>query len=247
MSLCTSLKGHLQSRFLVLSDDRILPPYQPKGNKRSHPDDNSQDTVPVKRTNQAPNSRPPSVAGVSGIQSHVPVAAAFNPSLIYLPQNLASVVGAQGTSSIPTMVAHGVGGVPGVSSIPSVVSQLPMFSAGAMSFPPPQVVPIQVAHPAAVQSTTAVSVATSQSPGYKTVTRRGKGKGPANSKNQGAVKTAPGQVVLQGRVTPSHVAKSKKSTAQVTSPGPDQYESCVESGDETGEACEALDVQDVQE
>ena len=45
LSLCTSLKGHLKSRFLVLSDDRILPPYQPKSGKRSHPDSGNQDFV----------------------------------------------------------------------------------------------------------------------------------------------------------------------------------------------------------
>lgn len=51
MSLCTSLKGHLKSRFLVLSDDRILPPYQPNRGKRSRPDD-AQEAASVKRTHQ---------------------------------------------------------------------------------------------------------------------------------------------------------------------------------------------------
>ena len=52
LSLCTGLRGHLKSRFLVLSDDRILPP-APQGQqrgKRSRPGDGN-DGVFQKRPN----------------------------------------------------------------------------------------------------------------------------------------------------------------------------------------------------
>ena len=52
LSLCTSLKGHLRSRFIVLSDDRVLPPYQGNRGKRSHPD-NDQENVSGKRYHHA--------------------------------------------------------------------------------------------------------------------------------------------------------------------------------------------------
>ena len=52
LSLCTGLRGHLKSRFLVLSDDRILPPYQGNRQKRSHPGDDEVNQLPGKRPNQ---------------------------------------------------------------------------------------------------------------------------------------------------------------------------------------------------
>ena len=48
LSLCTGLKGQLKNKFIVLSDDRILPPYQGNKGKRSHPDDEANPTS-VKR------------------------------------------------------------------------------------------------------------------------------------------------------------------------------------------------------
>ena len=47
-SMCSSLKGVLRSRFLVLSDDRDPPPPPPRG-KRSHPDDDGTSTAGSKR------------------------------------------------------------------------------------------------------------------------------------------------------------------------------------------------------
>ena len=38
LSMCTGLRGHLRSRFLVLSDDRVLPPAPAQRGKRAHPD-----------------------------------------------------------------------------------------------------------------------------------------------------------------------------------------------------------------
>ena len=101
-----------------------------------------------------------------------------------------------------------------------------------MSVPPPQVVPPVVLP---VQTISGTGAGVSNSPSYKVVTsRRGKGKGPANSKNPAAAKSGP------ERVTPSRVVKVKKSNTQVTSPGPDQYASCEESGEDQGEAADEV-------
>ena len=241
LSLCTSLKGHLKSRFLVLSDDRTLPPYQPKSGKRSHPDSGNQDSVPGKRTQQDHLRRTPgtsvvqqpisvnptysaalvpaNVAGVSGIQQSQPVVSA--PSASFMLPSVAGVNGVHPIAAFPPTFASGV-----------PLAQLPIFNAGAMSVPPPQVV-----HPVVVPVQTSSGAATgvSQSPSFKTVTsRRGKGKGPANSKNPAAAKSVP------ERLTPSRAVKVKKSNTQVTSPGPDQYASCEESGEDQGEAVDEV-------
>ena len=69
LSLCTSLKGHLRSRFIVLSDDRVLPPYQGNRGKRSHPD-NDQENVSGKRYHHAQASNVNPVT--PGVPSYVP-------------------------------------------------------------------------------------------------------------------------------------------------------------------------------
>ena len=69
LSLCTSLKGHLRSRFIVLSDDRVLPPYQGNRGKRSHPD-NDQENVSGKRYHHAQASNVNPVT--PGVPSFVP-------------------------------------------------------------------------------------------------------------------------------------------------------------------------------
>ena len=225
MSLCTSLKGHLKSKFLCLSDDRILPPYQPKGGKRSHPDGNSQDSVPVKRTHQDHPPRPASTAGASGLQSSMSQVSAFVPSMSYVPQAFAGVSGVQPITVFPMTQAHS-------------------FMTGQMSVPPPQIVhPLVVPGPAGA----VVSVATSQSPSFKIVQSRngrGRGKSSANSKNPDISKPSTGNPVGPGRLTPSRAAKTKKPI--VTSPGPDQYASCEESGEEEPNA-DMEEVQEVQE
>ena len=80
MSLCTSLKGHLKSKFLVLSDDRILPPYQPNRGKRSHPDDN-QDAVPGKRTHQDSTGGQTNMIPQGSTSAPLPSTSAFVPSM----------------------------------------------------------------------------------------------------------------------------------------------------------------------
>ena len=239
MSLCTSLKGHLKSKFLVLSDDRVLPPYQPKGGKRSHPDSGNQDTVPGKRTQQDHIRRTP---GTNVGQQPMSVNPSPSSGL-----NTANVIGGphppQQVVSVPpvSFMLPGVAGVSGVHPIAAFppnfsncgpFPQLQTFTARAMSVPPPQVVPPVVLP---VQTTSGTGAGVSNSPSYKVVTsRRGKGKGPANSKNPAAAKSGP------ERITPSRVVKVKKSNTQVTSPGPDQYASCEESGEDQGEAVDEV-------
>ena len=257
MSLCTSLKGHLKSKFLVLSDDRILPPYQPKGGKRSHPDNVSQDSIPVKRTHQDLLRRnpgvqqsvpasfgPPSSSApvASGVQQSAPPGAVMTSSVpvAYGHQQTVQVTSAPSTNLVSTNFA-GVSGVqpitvfPTLSSSGATFTQLPSFLPGAMSVPPPQLV-----QPGVVPVQSGQSVRVSQSPAYTVVpSRKGKGKSSANVKNQG--KAAAGTSTVPGRLTPSRAAKDKKSRSQqVTSPGPDQYASCEESGEDQGESMEEV-------
>ena len=64
------MRGQLKSKFLVLSDDRVLPPYQGNKGKRSRPGDDDPNQASGKRQNQAGHSplTAPVVAGVSVIQ-----------------------------------------------------------------------------------------------------------------------------------------------------------------------------------
>ena len=39
LSMCTGLKGQIRNKFICLSDDRVLPPYQGNKGKRAHPGD----------------------------------------------------------------------------------------------------------------------------------------------------------------------------------------------------------------
>ena len=221
MSLCTSLKGHLKSKFLVLSDDRVLPPYQPKGGKRSHPDSGNQDTVPGKRTQQDHIRRTPGTnAGQQPMSVNPSPSSALPPVSFMLP-------GVAGVSGV-----HPIAAFPPNFSNCGPFPQLQTFTARAMSVPPPQVVPPVVLP---VQTISGTGAGVSNSPSYKVVTsRRGKGKGPANSKNPAAAKSGP------ERLTPSRAVKVKKSNTQVTSPGPDQYASCEESGEDQGEAVDEV-------
>ena len=228
MSLCTSLKGHLKSRFLVLSDDRILPPYQPNRGKRSRPDD-AQEAASVKRTHQDPAPQHP-IAGVSAIQVHpvisnasvVPVVQAPAPLPIY--SALTSAVSnplIQGSSVVQvypanTSIQSGQM-IPG----PTVMQPLTFMS---MSVPPPQIVP-----PTPVVSGPAVPEVTAQSPGFKVARSRQRGRTSAAAKAAGS----------SGRTTPSRAAKApKEKTAQSIQPtitSPDEpYESCA-SNEEDGD------------
>ena len=241
MSLCTSLKGHLKSKFLVLSDDRILPPYQPNRGKRSHPD-NAQDSLPVKRTHQDPNAAHP-IAGVSGIQAPATSAATFSPVVSF---------GSSGLPSFAQVLTHPVAGVSSIqtdaysaATFNQVVSfgpsGLPSFAQGPNVFQPltfKSMPPPPVAHPAVTNEGAAIAKATTQSPSYKVVRSRGRGKSSAASK--------PTPTGGTGRLTPSRAAKAPKEktipapAASVTSPA-EQYESCESVEGEGGEGGDQME------
>ena len=63
--MCSGLRGHLRSRFLVLSDDRVLPPAPSGRGKRAHPDtSNHQGTVKRPNTSVPPPHIPNPFSGV---------------------------------------------------------------------------------------------------------------------------------------------------------------------------------------
>ena len=163
-----------------------------------------------------------SVPVAYGHQQTVQVTSA--PSTNLVSTNFAGVSGVQPITVFPTLSSSG-----------ATFTQLPSFLPGAMSVPPPQLV-----QPGVVPVQSGQSVRVSQSPAYTVVpSRKGKGKSSANVKNQG--KAAAGTSTVPGRLTPSRAAKDKKSRSQqVTSPGPDQYASCEESGEDQGESMEEV-------
>ena len=246
MSLCTSLKGHLKSKFLVLSDDRVLPPYQPNRGKRSHPD-SEQDPGPVKRTNQDLNpANPPT--GASGAQAHssVYVPPVYQPSFAssvapMLPQGPTIVQSIPQPNPAHTNLLAGVSGVQAHSSISTAQqifasSVFPPLTQGPtimqpltlMSVPPPV---ISQSVPAV--GGIGVTNATAQSPVYKVVQSRRKGKAAPSNKTATVTNGA------TGRTTPSRAAKATKEKAAqpaiptVTSPD-EPYESC-DSNDADGD------------
>ena len=228
MSLCTSLKGHLKSRFLVLSDDRILPPYQPNRGKRSRPDD-AQEAASVKRTHQDPAPQHP-IAGVSAIQVHPVISNASVVPVVQAPAPLPNYSALMSAVSNPLIQGSSVVQVyPANTSIqsgqmipgPTVMQPLTFMS---MSVPPPQIVP-----PTPVVSGPAVPEVTAQSPGFKVARSRQRGRTSAAAKAAGS----------SGRTTPSRAAKApKEKTAQSIQPtvtSPDEpYESCA-SNEEDGD------------
>ena len=257
MSLCTSLKGHLKSKFLVLSDDRILPPYQPNRGKRTHPD-NDQEPVPGKRTHQDPRAgRPDSV--IPGRVS-TPVPGTFPGSASFVPSMTIASSFIAGSNVIPpTFVPPGIvmpsftaGGSGGSGSQPSVVypsSVLPRVA----THPPPTFANVLLSAQPPPTAQVVAQHAANQAPSFKTVTsRRSRAKGSANSvgtKHPAAAKTTTGQAAPSGRLTPSRAAKNKKEkadvpivTTEVTSPS--HYESCDETGDEAGDQMEEAKDQD---
>ena len=70
LSMCTGLKGQLKNKFIVLSDDRVLPPYQGRSGKRQHPGDDQVSgkrqqhgaATPATGANADPGRRPPQEA-----------------------------------------------------------------------------------------------------------------------------------------------------------------------------------------
>ena len=91
------MRGHLKSKFIVLSDDRVLPPYQGNKGKRSRPGDDDLNHASGKRQHQATYAQhaAQAVAGVNAIQ--------FAPGFVYPGQvsqvNFIPVVGHQPQAS----------------------------------------------------------------------------------------------------------------------------------------------------
>ena len=255
MSLCTSLKGHLKSKFLVLSDDRILPPYQPNRGKRSHPDDN-QDAVPGKRTHQDSTGGQTNMIPQGSTSAPLPSTSAFVPSMTIASTFAAGVhtgFGGVQPPFVPSMIMASANptlvGVAQSAVYPPLMTQgvapppIQTFASAVMSVPPPQIVGSGV-----VSGSSGVVQAASQAPSYKIVpSRRSKGKGknpipPGVVKNTTSDKAAS---VTSGRLTPSRAAKSKNekppNIAEVTSPS--QYESCDDSNDEAGDPIQEVKAQ----
>ena len=67
-SLCTSLKGHLRARFIVLSDDRTLPPPPSKPGKRQRESDEREDESNIDGRDLKKNRNFSGVAGVAGVR-----------------------------------------------------------------------------------------------------------------------------------------------------------------------------------
>ena len=80
-SMCQGLKGHLRSRFIVISDDRQPPP--PPSKKRPLSDDVNENDVNVKRSQKSaastplPTVIPPSNAGLTPMPTVIPNSGQF--------------------------------------------------------------------------------------------------------------------------------------------------------------------------
>ena len=110
LSLCTGLRGHLKSRFIVLSDDRVLPP-APQGQgrgKRPHPGDRNE------RVNQ---KRPHTSTSTSTSSS----SSALPPSTSWAHQ----APPISGSGSAPANVGHQVHAAPVHAGIQAPVNMLP--------------------------------------------------------------------------------------------------------------------------
>ena len=231
MSLCTSLKGHLKSCFLVLSDDRVLPPYQ--GKKRSHPD-GDQVNVSGKRTHQDSLSASrvvPSTSGVAGVTplvSYQAINTGISGPMISVPATQQSfgfsgfstgppgppgvlqAVPAHGMMSHPSLMPPNVGYV-------SVSAPSQMISSAMMQYPPPS----QAQPQTQIQVLASPVEQVTASPAFtKVVSRRSRGKG----------KSSAASATTVTRPTPPRAAKKVGTTSvpvpsDVKSPG-DQYESC---------------------
>ena len=107
LSLCTGMRGQLKNKFIVLSDDRILPPYQGGKGKRAHPGDDEVNPASVKRQHHNP---PPSTSSyvqvVQGMTPHVQLVpgVAMNQLFVYTSWTLSQAKRAAALpgASIPT-------------------------------------------------------------------------------------------------------------------------------------------------
>ena len=232
LSLCTGLKGHLKSRFLVLSDDRVLPPYQGPRHKRTHPEDEGETSG--KRVNagqrRQPTPAPQATGGYPATQGQASAAAVFS----------------QVQAQFHQLGPQAAGGVPPANGPAFSQAQFqPVFAIG--SFPPlPQTQPLPgvsfipsltSAPPPSFQLGAVDQLMSSGDLGFQTVRGgrsrgRGKGRGSQAGQVSGAV---PRQEPV--RTTPQRAAKVKKNT--VLSPDPEEdFESC---GEEEGSKSEGLE------
>ena len=123
LSLCTGLRGHLRSRFLVLSDDRVLPPAPVGRGKRAHPDHpDHQGNIKRPNTSVPPPSsssfsaRPPFSAGFVPASGPVPGTSAQSITPGTVPS---TGLPASGLPSQASIIASGVL-APGIVHSPGV-------------------------------------------------------------------------------------------------------------------------------
>ena len=101
MSLCTGMKGKLKSRFVVLSDDRVLPPPPVRARGKRKPDDQQADLGP--KRNRGGRATPVSTG-------YIPVANSG-----HLGSNLTSVPGV-------TSISTNFNPATGANSLPQAIS-----------------------------------------------------------------------------------------------------------------------------
>ena len=114
LSLCTGLRGHLKSRFLVLSDDRSLPPAPTGRGKRAHPDSNIPGVTKRQNTSVPPPTTQSSASMQPGTSTSSSVPASSVPQYNFSSPSLPAVLG-----SIPGVSALAI------SSVPSPGAQFP--------------------------------------------------------------------------------------------------------------------------
>ena len=129
MSLCTGMKGKLKSRFVVLSDDRVLPPPPVRARGKRKPDDQQADLGP--KRNRGGRATPVSTG-------YIPVANSG-----HLGSNLTSVPGvtsistnfnpATGANSLPQAISTNFTPATGANSLPHATSLL----SRVFGMPPP--------------------------------------------------------------------------------------------------------------
>ena len=105
LSMCTGLKGQLRSKFIVLSDDRVLPPYQGKSGKRQHPGD---DQVSGKRPHQESTGSATPATGANAVPTFSGVVSGIR------PLQASTVAQAAGASANPP-----VSGIVQINPVPS--------------------------------------------------------------------------------------------------------------------------------
>ena len=243
------MRGQLKNKFIVLSDDRILPPYQGGKGKRAHPGDDEVNPASVKRQHHNP---PPSTSSyvqvVQGMTPHVQLVPGVAPILqsagsAPLVHSFTSVspVNNPANAYFPPLPAstHLMAYTPGQGQIP-VANTFPatnqMTVQALVHVPTPSPAPVATtnqvvaqatgqgpAHSQVIQAATFETAIQAVRPthGYVTVQNKKKVRG----KKKGGESNP-------SRLTPSRLAKDKSKAQsapmEVTSPN-ENYESCDDS------------------